>query len=135
MLQGITDALDGNEPAEAIAAWCEQWAELLESSDYAAGCSVVAAVQDGGHEPSVRAIAGDVFGRWEDAIATGLRSRGVVPDRATSLATLLISAVEGAVVVSRAQKSLQPLRRVSGELQATVAGALATVSPDHGGRA
>lgn len=124
MLEGIADALGTDEPVDAIATWCEQWAELLRTSDYAAGCSVVAAVQDGGHEPSVRAIAGEVFARWEDAIAAGLRSRGVEDERAASLAVLLISAVEGAVVVSRAQKSLLPLRRVSRELQAAVAAAL-----------
>lgn len=124
MLEGIADALGANEPVEAIAAWCEGWAELLRGSDFAAGCSVVAAVQDGGHEPTVRAIAGDVFASWEDAIAAGLRARGVGEGRAASVAILLISAVEGAVVVSRARRSLQPLHRVSRELQAVVAAAL-----------
>ncbi|MDQ3739337.1 MAG: TetR/AcrR family transcriptional regulator, partial [Actinomycetota bacterium] len=54
-------------------------------------------------------------------LADALRARGVPPDRATSVATLLIAAIEGAVILSRAKRTTRPLERVCGELEAVVA--------------
>lgn len=125
MLAGITAVLDEHEPVAAIEAWCDTWGAVLRESDYAAGCSFVSAVQDGEHEPTARAVAGAVFSDWEDAIASALRGHGAPEERAVPLATLVISAVEGAVVVSRARRSLEPLHRVCGELQLVLGTALA----------
>jgi hypothetical protein len=47
---------------------------------------------------------------------------GLPPDRARSVAALVISATEGAIVVSRAQRSTAPLERVLGELEQIVRG-------------
>jgi len=45
----------------------------------------------------------------------------VSPDRARSLAALTIAAVEGAIVMARAQRSLAPLDQVGAELEALAA--------------
>jgi AcrR family transcriptional regulator len=129
MLAGIVEAMAGDDPVAAVDTWCEGWSALLRESDYAAGCSIVAAVQDGGHEPTVRAVAGEVFASWEHAVAEGLRARGLDPAESEALATLLIAAVEGAVVIARSQRSLEPLRRVSSQLQQVVGAALSRPTP------
>jgi hypothetical protein len=57
-------------------------------------------------------------------LADAFAQRGVPRARARSLATLSIAAIEGAIVLARAQRSSAPLERVAGELETIVAGAL-----------
>jgi TetR/AcrR family transcriptional regulator, lmrAB and yxaGH operons repressor len=47
------------------------------------------------------------------------------PDRARSLATLVIASIEGAVVVARAVRSTEPVEDVGGELERLLTAALA----------
>jgi len=57
--------------------------------------------------------AGAVFSRWTGHLAGLLTEAGVAPAEAADFATLLISASEGAVIMSRAQRSREPFDRVS----------------------
>ncbi|MCW2986425.1 MAG: hypothetical protein JWR63_3995, partial [Conexibacter sp.] len=50
--------------------------------------------------------------------------RGLPRERAASLAALAVAAIEGAVVLSRAQRSSAPMEQVADELLAVAAGAL-----------
>jgi hypothetical protein len=59
-----------------------------------------------------RDIAGEGFKRWEELIADGLRREGIKPANARQMATMIVSSLEGAVVLSRAQRSIQPLEQV-----------------------
>ena len=120
LIAGAVDLLREHDPVTAIGLFSDQWADLLRSTDFAAGCSIVAGAVDGSHEPTARVIAGKVFADWERGIANALEQEGIPKDRSASLATLFIASFEGAVVLSRAQRSLQPLERVTRELQALV---------------
>jgi TetR/AcrR family transcriptional repressor of lmrAB and yxaGH operons len=126
ILAATVAALAESDPAGAIRAFRLWWSEILRSSDYAAGCVIVAATLEGEREPTVRDAAAEAFGKWEGVLAGALRERGISGPRATSLATLLIAAIEGAVVLSRAQRTTKPLDRVSKELQGVVMEALQT---------
>ena len=57
--------------------------------------------------------AGAVFSRWTGHLAGLLTEAGVATAEATDFATLLISTTEGAVIMSRAQRTRQPFDRVS----------------------
>src|SRR5205807_7472818 len=100
----------------AIEASSRWWTKLLRSSDYEAGCVIAAATVEGAREPSVRAAAARAFTDWEQVLAQALRQRGVATPRARSVATLVVAAIEGAVILSRAQRSTEPLLRVTREL-------------------
>jgi AcrR family transcriptional regulator len=130
MVAGTAAALAEHDPVETIAVLRRRWASVLRTSDFAAGCPVVAATLEGDREPAVRDAAGDVFTSWEKVLAGAFRERGVPAPRSRSIATLLIASIEGAIVLSRAQRSTKPLERVAGELQATVELALADAAPD-----
>ena len=110
-------ALEHSDPLGAIDTISRWWTRILRDSDYAAGCVIVAATLDGERAPSVRASAAEAFSKWENALATALRRRGVPAARARSLATLAIAAIEGAVILSRAQQTAAPLERVTKELR------------------
>jgi AcrR family transcriptional regulator len=121
---GLAAALAEDDPVSAISSFSSGWAKVLRSSDFGAGCPVVAASLEGERTPSVREAAGAAFTRWEDILAEGLAPH-TGDDRARSLAMLVITSIEGAVVVSRAQRSAEPLERVAAELELVLTDALA----------
>ena len=56
-----------------------------------------------------------VLTRWTDALAAMFIRRGLPPERGHRPATCMIAAVEGAVVMCRAQRSIVPLDAVAAE--------------------
>jgi AcrR family transcriptional regulator len=120
---GLVAALADDDPTAAIHRFAGLWQRILERSDFGAGCPVVAATLDG--EPSARAAAAQAFTRWEELLAEGFEARGVPRERAESLATIFLAAIEGAVVLARADRSTEPLKRVAGELERLVVDAVA----------
>ncbi|MEV0367345.1 TetR/AcrR family transcriptional regulator [Nocardia fusca] len=103
-------------PAEMIRAFSDYWKQILTSSDYRSGCPVAAAAI-GGHEvPEARAVAGEMFERWEHRLVRNAVAHGVPEPAATGFATMALAAMEGAVVMSLAAGSAEPLDRVSDQL-------------------
>ncbi len=89
---------------------------------------MVAASLEGDRSPEARERAGAAFARWQELLAEALAEQGVPSDRAASIATIAISAIEGAIVLSRAERSVAPLERVGGELERLVGEALRDAS-------
>ncbi|WP_309234552.1 TetR/AcrR family transcriptional regulator [Nocardia sp. XZ_19_385] len=112
-------------PDQWLAGLVGWWKKALRNSDYAAGCPVVSAALAEA-EPGVQAAAGVVFDDWNDRLATALAAEGVPADRARALASLVLSAMEGAIVQARAMKSVRPLDDVQETL-----GPLLTLSSDQ----
>jgi len=124
IVAGTVAALAERDPVAAVDSFRRWWTKVLRGSDFSAGCVVVAAALEGEREPTVRDAAARAFGDWERVLAAAFRQRGVPAARSRSVATLLIAAIEGAVILSRAQRSTAPLERVARELEGVVAGAL-----------
>ena len=121
---GLAAALADDDPVAALRRFGAIWREVLRGSDFAAGCPVVSATLEGERSPGARDAAGAAFAGWEKLLADAFAGHGVPRKRARSLATLAIAAIEGAIVLARAQRSTAPLERVGGELEALVAGAV-----------
>ena len=81
---------------------------MVEGTDFRAGCAVTGAVT-GGYEPSVLERAKGAFDATSDALTALFRKAGLGPDEAARRATLLMYAAEGAVILARAQRSIEPL--------------------------
>ncbi|WP_193044901.1 TetR/AcrR family transcriptional regulator [Mycolicibacterium baixiangningiae] len=96
----------------------EFWDRVLADSDFTAGCPVVAAAigsaEDG---PQLTTVAGAIFGHWRDALGRAFVVDGCEESEAASLAITSIAALEGAVVLCRATRSLDPLRQVHTQLE------------------
>ena len=122
---GLAAALAEEDPVGAVHRFCQSWREVLGESDFAAGCPVVAATLEGERTPAARDAAGAAFKRWEGLLIDAFERHGIAVARAASLATLAIAAIEGAIVVARAQRSSAPLERVTRELEQLTASALA----------
>jgi TetR/AcrR family transcriptional regulator, lmrAB and yxaGH operons repressor len=113
---GLAAALEQKDPPAALRRFAEVWAAGLRDSDFAAGCPVAAVALDAELTPAARDAAGAAFERWEVLLARSFEQHGATPERARSLATLAVASIEGAVVLSRAQRSTAPLERVAAEL-------------------
>ncbi|WP_165985351.1 TetR/AcrR family transcriptional regulator [Streptomyces sp. YIM 98790] len=105
-------------PSGLFAAMVAQWTEEYETEGFArGGCPVVAATADRADAgDSTRRAAADAFAEWTGAVAGALAGMGVPAARAEPLATLMISALEGAIVIARAERDVRALRTVAEEL-------------------
>ena len=117
---GLIDAAakDG-DPAAAIGKFCELWRTWLVDSDFRAGCPIVAVTVE-----NSSALAAGVFRQWTDGLAASFAGRGLSDARARRLATFVIAAVEGAVIMCRAGRSLAPLEAAVEEIHELLAHAL-----------
>jgi AcrR family transcriptional regulator len=122
---GLARSLEADDPVAAIRAFADSWRELLRRSDFGAGCPILSATLEGDRSPGARDAAAAAFGRCEALLADAFAGHGVDAARARSLATLAVAAVEGGVVLARAERSAAPLERVADELEALVALAIA----------
>ncbi|MET7285328.1 TetR/AcrR family transcriptional regulator [Streptomyces sp. NPDC005573] len=104
-------------PAGLFAAMAAQWTGEYDRQGFASGCPVAAATVDcaaaGG---PTREAAAAAFTAWRGPVAGALAGMGVPPARAASLATLMISALEGAILMARAEQDTRPLKTVVREL-------------------
>jgi len=123
---GLVAALAEDDPVRGIREFVAGWTAVLRRSDFAAGCPVVAASLEGERTPGARNAAATAFTRWEQILTQALARHMSDGARARSIATLVISAIEGAVVLVRAQQSSEPLERVGAELERLLIAALAS---------
>ena len=63
----------------------------------------------------------DAFRSWIEALAARLRTAGLDRERASSVASLTVAAMEGALILCRAERSVAPLEAVARELDRLVA--------------
>jgi TetR/AcrR family transcriptional regulator, lmrAB and yxaGH operons repressor len=119
----------GGRPALDIAeGFVGIWRFILTRSDFTMGCAV-AAVTVAAARPDQVARAGEIFRGWRTRLGELLAAGGVAPDRASSLAALLIAACEGAVILARADRSFEPFDAATGEALAAVSGAIGDIPP------
>lgn len=107
----ISSATTGLDVLDAVVSG---FRKQLIKTDYRAGCPVVAVAVEAGdpakdENAEVLERAGAAFTRWTDLIAQRLADDGVARDRAWELATFMTSAIEGAIVVARATRDVEPL--------------------------
>ena len=117
----ITASIDeaaGESATVLLRRFVQLWEDALTESDYTAGCPVLAAaVGSGEDEQQLTAVAADIFSRWREASKQAYVRDGFEPAEATSLADTTIAAMEGAAVLCRSVRSLEPLYDVAHQLE------------------
>lgn len=112
------DAAAGDSAAALLHQFVAMWGEALIESDYTAGCPVLAAaIGSGQDEQQLTALAGSILGRWRDAAKQAYIREGFGPNEAGALADTAIAALEGAVVLCRSTRSLEPLNGIARQLE------------------
>ena len=104
------------DAAGVLRAFLAPWREVLERSDFRAGCPLVAITVETEVPRALRDAVAEAFTGWQGLLAERLRRAGIAPARAASLASLTLAAIEGAVLLCRAQRDTAPLDAVATEL-------------------
>ena len=107
-------------PAEEIAAWfLHIWREVLIRGKFEAGCAVLA-VAVAADSPELLDHTASVFRTWRRKLAELLEQGGLQAADAAKFAATLVASSEGAVVLARAEQSMEPFDLVSQQLLAQV---------------
>lgn len=112
----ITRLVEADDTGALVDLLVDHWSGVLLGSDFAATCPIAAAALAPDDTASARDAAGVAFGQWEGLLAGTLRERGTSPAEAADRAALVVAAIEGALLVSRARRTDAPLRAVGREL-------------------
>ncbi|GAA5088776.1 TetR/AcrR family transcriptional regulator [Nocardia iowensis] len=123
VIEKITASRPPDRWLDALIGW---WVTALEASSFRTGCPIVGAAL-AESEPGVQAAAGAAFAEWHEKLGAALASAGMPAAEAKSFASFVISAMEGAIVQSRAVKSTQPLDDAQKHLAVLLAGYLPAV--------
>lgn len=102
-----------------ITRFIKWWVKQLESHGFDTGCPHAAAALAGPGEEQIRAAAHEAFQGIRAQLEGSLRDSGVV-DGVESLASLMVSAIEGALMQAQAAHSVEPLRDIERELVALI---------------
>lgn len=103
-------AVSAGGPAEAARAAIEALAAIVSESDFRLGCPVsVVTLEMGAESERLRQACVAAFESWISPTAAFLEANGLASAEARSLATVVVSTIEGAVIVSRALRSTGPL--------------------------
>ena len=84
----------------------------LEKSGYKEGCPIATtALETAAQSDVLGAATGNVFRKWEHEIRRGLERFGMTSGDADLVATLVLSQLEGALLLARTYRSLEPIQR------------------------
>lgn len=112
VLSLLQHCLKAPDAADGIDAFITALAHQLERSQFHDGCPVgLVAMEAGAANERLAAATTAAFELWHAAIAHTLTERGVPEPQ--DRATIVLAAVEGGVMLSRAHRSTKPLRSVS----------------------
>ncbi|MEX0172072.1 TetR/AcrR family transcriptional regulator [Streptomyces sp. LMG1-1-1.1] len=107
----VADSAMGSDTAgEVLGRVIDELAGMLDGSDFRLGCPVsVVTLEMGAESERLRGACADAFESWIGPVGELLVAKGRPRAVARALATAVVSMVEGAVIVSRAQRSTEPL--------------------------
>ena len=108
----------GDDPAACIEAWVRWWKAVLEAGDFGLGCPLAMASLVGDRYPGAGAAAAAGFVGFQQRARIAYERAGWAPDRAAGMASVAVSAIEGAIIQSRSLRSLEPLDRVAEHFRA-----------------
>ena len=115
--------------ASVVRAYGELLAGWMEKSDFSDGSPITTTLLETTPQSAALTHAGrTAFRLWREQLAAMLGADGIGPDTAASLASLVVSAWEGALIQTRVEGSRQPISDASEHLAALIERHLATTA-------
>lgn len=113
-LQKVTDLDDA----------LDMFAAQLVASDFRDGCPIATVALDAAAESDqIRTACARAYGSWRKALTDFLTRQGIHADRAPGLATTVLAAVEGALLLAKTHRDVAPLRQVAADMRILIEGA------------
>jgi hypothetical protein len=97
---------------DAIGAVVAPWRRLLVAHDFALGCPIAATVVDAAGNDDLRVHVNELLTQWHASVADVYARFGDPPSVAEEQSTVLLAAIEGAIILARARRSTEPLDTV-----------------------
>lgn len=108
-------------PADAARYAIEALADIVGRSNFRLGCPVsVVTLEMGAESERLRQACAQAFESWIAPTTALLEASGLHSAEARDLATVIVSTIEGAVIVSRAMQSTQPLKSAADVVAALI---------------
>jgi TetR/AcrR family transcriptional repressor of lmrAB and yxaGH operons len=108
-------------PVDVLNCFADLWRQSVLASAGSAGCPVAGvAIDNGGDDERLKALTRDVFGLWVAALGERLEAAGLEPSRSRPVAQTALAAMEGALILCRAEGNAEPLEAVTNELMRLV---------------
>lgn len=106
---GVAEAATLGEAIDAIFA---PWRQVLIDNNFTMGCPLAATVIDASGDDRLREEARVLFDQWRDCVHAALVKFGARESTAEDNPSVLLAALEGSLMLSRANQSTEPLDRV-----------------------
>jgi AcrR family transcriptional regulator len=111
------EELTSRTPSALLASIVDTWRRELTKEHFSGGCPLVAAAADtAATSKPLRKVLRRAFDGWLEPLSKGLVELGVPVERSEDLATLVIAALEGAIVLARVRRDLTPFDALTREL-------------------
>jgi TetR/AcrR family transcriptional repressor of lmrAB and yxaGH operons len=95
---------------DAVSAIFDGYVAHLDRTGYTEGCAVATVALDAASAHETLADAtGRALHAWTDLLAEALEAEGRPPAEAHGLATLIIAAIEGTIVMAKGEQSTEPI--------------------------
>jgi AcrR family transcriptional regulator len=107
--QGISNA---KTFPDAIVAIVAPWRRLLVEYDFALGCPLAATVVDAADNDELRVHVDELLARSQASLVDVYARFGAAPSEAEEQSTVLLAAIEGALILARARRTIEPLDTV-----------------------
>ncbi|MCG6169421.1 TetR/AcrR family transcriptional regulator [Leptospira sp. FAT2] len=102
----------------ALQEFTNHLAEELINSGFQKGCPIATVVLEvAADNDRIQKVCSTTYQNWQNLIQALLHRSGMEEERVESVAILLLSAVEGALILCRAHRSVQPLKAVEKQLE------------------
>jgi TetR/AcrR family transcriptional repressor of lmrAB and yxaGH operons len=99
----------------------DMWRQVVVASGGRAGCVVAGvAIDSAPGGMGLMAVVRATFQSWVDLLAEQLQATGLPAERATSIALATLASMEGALILCRAEGSVEPLEKVAAVLNGLV---------------
>lgn len=107
-----------DDPVTAVTTFITTLAGYVDESGYRAGGPITAiALESASTNDQLREACHQAYQSWQEAFAQKLRAGDFGEARSRQLAALIIAALEGAIILSRSQRSPQPLLDIAEEIE------------------
>ncbi len=112
----------GSNAREVTDHFISLWRRVVLASAGARGCAVVAVALDvGDTDPGLMKLVKDSFRSWTSLFASQLEDVGVPHARARDFSIIALAAMEGALILCRAEGNVKQLDVVAGQLRQLIA--------------
>ncbi len=109
----------GDPPLVVLETWLDAAQRRLEKTQFECGCPLATvALESTPADVAIRAALASGFAEFRRRIAALLREHGQSPERAESVAALIVSAYEGGLMQSRVAENAEPMRLMAHALRA-----------------